>query len=199
VIRIRRKPSPGLIVAILALIVAMAGGAYAATVAKNSVGAKQLKKDSVKTGKIVNGAVTGAKIADGAVTGAKIADNAVAGGKIADGAVSKGKLSADQQTLWALVGFDGTIQAQSGGITLTASLTGGRFFDFGTDLTGRAIVATLADPDQTAEITAGLCGTPPQGFDCSQAPEDNRHVFVGTSNSAGTSANERYYVAVLPK
>lgn len=157
----------------------MAGGAYAATVAKNSVGAKQLKKNSVKTGKILNGAVTGAKIADKAV--------------------SKGKLSADQQTLWALVGFDGTIQAQSGGITLTASLTGGKFFDFGTDLTGRAIVATIADPDQTAEITAGLCGPPPQGFDCSQAPEDNRHVFVGSSNSAGASANERYYVAVLPK
>src|SRR5262245_54292650 len=167
----------------------MAGGAYAVTVPKKSVGPKQLKSGAVKTG----------KIADGAVTGAKIADNAVASGKIADGAVSKGKLSADQQTLWALVGFDGTIQAQSGGITLTASLTGGRFFDFGTDLTGRAIVASLADPDETAEITAGLCGPPPQGFDCSQAPEDNRHVFVGSSNSAGASANERYYVAVLPK
>ena len=70
-IRIRRKPSPALIVAILALIVAMAGGAYAATVAKNSVGSKQLKKNAVKSGKIVNGAVTSDKIANKAVTSGK--------------------------------------------------------------------------------------------------------------------------------
>ena len=66
-IRIRRKPSPAMIVAILALIVAMAGGAYAAAVPKNSVGPKQLKKNAVKTGKIVNGAVTSDKIAGKAV------------------------------------------------------------------------------------------------------------------------------------
>ena len=70
-IRIRRKPSPALIVAILALIVAMAGGAYAATVAKNSVGSKQLKKNAVKSGKIVNGAVTSDKITNKAVTSGK--------------------------------------------------------------------------------------------------------------------------------
>ena len=35
------------------------------------------------------------------------------------------------------------IQAQSGGITLVASAgAGGRFFNFGSDLTGRAIMAT---------------------------------------------------------
>ena len=80
-IRIRRKPSPALIVAILALIVAMAGGAYAAAVPKNSVGPKQLKKNAVKTGKIVNGAVTSDKIANSAVASGKIADKAVTSGK----------------------------------------------------------------------------------------------------------------------
>ena len=80
-IRIRRKPSPAMIVAILALIVAMTGGAYAAAVAKNSVGAKQLKKNAVKTGKIVNGAVTSDKIANSAVAGGKIADKGVTSGK----------------------------------------------------------------------------------------------------------------------
>jgi hypothetical protein len=78
---IRRKPSPAMIVAILALIVAMAGGAYAAAVPKNSVGAKQLKKNAVKTGKIVNGAVTSGKIANNAVTSDKIANQAVTSGK----------------------------------------------------------------------------------------------------------------------
>jgi len=60
-----------LIVAVLALIVAMAGGAYAVTVPKNSVGPKQLKKNSVKSGKILNGAVTTDKIANKAVTSGK--------------------------------------------------------------------------------------------------------------------------------
>ena len=60
-----------MIVAILALIVAMAGGAYAAAVPKNSVGPKQLKKNAVKSGKIVNGAVTSDKIASQAVTSGK--------------------------------------------------------------------------------------------------------------------------------
>jgi hypothetical protein len=79
--RIKRKPSPAMIVAILALIVAMAGGAYAAAVPKNSVGAKQLKKNAVKTGKIVNGAVTSDKISNSAVTSGKIADKGVTSGK----------------------------------------------------------------------------------------------------------------------
>lgn len=65
------KPSPALIVAILALIVAMAGGAYAVTLPKKSVGPKQLKAGAVKTGKIRDGAVTSAKIASQAVTSGK--------------------------------------------------------------------------------------------------------------------------------
>jgi hypothetical protein len=79
--RFKRKPSPAMIVAILALIVAMAGGAYAAALPKNSVGPKQLKKNAVKTGKIVNGAVTSDKIANSAVTSGKIAGQAVTSGK----------------------------------------------------------------------------------------------------------------------
>jgi hypothetical protein len=90
-IRIRRKPSPAMVLAILALIVAMAGGAYAAAVPKNSVGSKQLKKNAVKSGKIVNGAVTSNKIANSAVTSGKIADNAVTSGTIAGQAVTSGK------------------------------------------------------------------------------------------------------------
>jgi hypothetical protein len=58
-----RRPSPALIVAFLALIVAMAGTSYAATkLAKNSVGTNQLKKN----------AVTGAKVKDGSLTGSDI-------------------------------------------------------------------------------------------------------------------------------
>jgi len=58
-----RRPSPALVVAILALIVAMAGSAYAATqLPKNSVGTKQLKKDAVTGAKVKNGSLTGSDI-----------------------------------------------------------------------------------------------------------------------------------------
>lgn len=58
-----RRPSPALIVAILALIVAMAGTSYAATqLAKNSVGTKQLKNSAVTGAKVKNGSLTGSDI-----------------------------------------------------------------------------------------------------------------------------------------
>jgi hypothetical protein len=77
--RKRGMPSPALIVAVIALIVALGGSAYAAKkqIARNSVGAKQLKAKSVTTGKIANNAVTGAKVADGSLTGQDINLNAL--------------------------------------------------------------------------------------------------------------------------
>jgi hypothetical protein len=71
-------PSPAMIVAIIALVVALGGTAYAATkMAKNSVGTKQLKAKSVTTGKIANNAVTGARVVDKSLTGADINLNAL--------------------------------------------------------------------------------------------------------------------------
>jgi hypothetical protein len=62
-----RRPTFANVVSVLALVVALCGGAYAAGLGKNSVGSKQLKKGAVKTKKIADGAVTSPKIADGAV------------------------------------------------------------------------------------------------------------------------------------
>src|SRR5437588_13099901 len=58
-----RRPSPALVISLIAVIVALGGTSYAAlSVPKNSVGTKQLKKGAVTTSKIKNGAVTGKKI-----------------------------------------------------------------------------------------------------------------------------------------
>ena len=69
--RIRKHLSPGLVLGIVAVFIALGGGAYAA-LGKNSVGSKQLKKNAVVTSKIKKNAVTTAKIRNGAVTGAKV-------------------------------------------------------------------------------------------------------------------------------
>lgn len=64
-------PSPAMVVAIVALIAAVSGGAWAA-IAKNSVGTRQLKQKAVTTGKLANNAVNGRKVADRSLTGADI-------------------------------------------------------------------------------------------------------------------------------
>jgi hypothetical protein len=66
-----RRPSPAMIVALIALVCALTGTAWAA-LGKNSVGSKQLKKNAVVTAKIKKEAVTGAKIKKDTVTGAKV-------------------------------------------------------------------------------------------------------------------------------
>ena len=56
---LRRRPSPALVVACVALVVALGGTSYAAfNVPKNSVGTKQLKNGAVTTSKIKAGAVS---------------------------------------------------------------------------------------------------------------------------------------------
>jgi hypothetical protein len=65
------RPSPAMIVAIIALIAALSGTADAA-LGKNSVGSRQLKAQAVTTGKIANNAVNSAKVAKGSLTGADI-------------------------------------------------------------------------------------------------------------------------------
>jgi hypothetical protein len=63
-----RLPSPAMVVAIIALSVGLAGGAYAAGVklGKGTVSAKALKKNAVTTKKIQDGAVTTPKLAPSA-------------------------------------------------------------------------------------------------------------------------------------
>jgi hypothetical protein len=80
----RRMPHAAMLVAIVALIAAVGGGAYAAKVA--------LKKNTVTTKSIKKAAVTTPKIANKAVTSGKLADKAVTSGKLADGAVTSAKL-----------------------------------------------------------------------------------------------------------
>ncbi len=68
-----RIPTPGTIIALIALFVSLAGTTYAATsLPANSVGTKQLK----------TGAVTNRTLRDHAVTGSKVADNSLTGTQI---------------------------------------------------------------------------------------------------------------------
>lgn len=75
-----RRPSPSMIVALIALVVALAGTSYAAiNLPKGSVGAKQLKKNSVSKAKLRRNAVTRAKIHKNAITGIKVKNRSILG------------------------------------------------------------------------------------------------------------------------
>src|SRR6185437_13060252 len=99
-----RRPSPALVVAVIALFVALGGPAAAASLIRGS----QIKKGSITSRRIKNhtlaikdlsrrafrslritpnGSVTEAKLANGAVSSAKLGGAAVTGAKMASGAV----------------------------------------------------------------------------------------------------------------
>jgi hypothetical protein len=65
---LNQRPSPSMVVAFIALVVAMAGTGYAATqLPKNSVGSKQLKNNAVITKKVNKGAVNSDKVKNGSL------------------------------------------------------------------------------------------------------------------------------------
>ena len=94
------RPSPAMVVASVALLVALGGTSVAAVnqLAANSVGTSQLKSNAVTTPKIKNSAVNASKLASNAVATAKIASNAVTNAKIANGTIQPADLSAAAKT-----------------------------------------------------------------------------------------------------
>jgi hypothetical protein len=71
--QIKKRLTYSNVMSSIAVFLVLGGAtAFAAGLAKNSVGSKQLKKNAVTTAKIKNNAVTTSKIKNGAVTGAKV-------------------------------------------------------------------------------------------------------------------------------
>ncbi len=95
----RLRPSPAMVVALLALIVAAGGTAVAATkigtnqLKNNAVTTKKIKKKAVTTNRLKAKAVTSGKIGPEAVKSGKIADSAVDGPKVADDSLNDSKIS----------------------------------------------------------------------------------------------------------
>jgi len=77
-----RRPSPALLVAVIALVAALAGSAVALP-GKNKVDKNDIKKGAVTKKAIKKGAVTKKALKSGAVTEGKLADAAVTAAKIA--------------------------------------------------------------------------------------------------------------------
>ena len=79
-VALKRRPTPAMVIACIALAVALSGTSYAAFVLPaNSVGSKQLQKN----------AVTAVKIRDNAITSAKVKNDSLGGSDVLEAGLSK--------------------------------------------------------------------------------------------------------------
>lgn len=219
---LRARLSYANVMATIALFIALGGSAYAALkVPKNSIGTKQLKNGAVTNSKLATGAVDASKVKAGSLTGSQInsstlgrVPNALHAGT-ADNAISATSLAGQapgafqQRIRWAIVDQNGTIQAQSGGITMEAhdpaGCPGCDFLNFGSSQAGKAIIVTpaVSYEDRQTDVGAAVCGgnSLPGGIFCGfGVPDDTNHVYVQMAFvSGGTSGvrDEGYYIAVI--
>jgi hypothetical protein len=84
------KPSPALVISIIALFVALSGTGYAVSkVPKRSVGPSQLRVDAVRNKNIKAGAVSRSKIRAKAVTATQVATDSLLGRNILESSLTK--------------------------------------------------------------------------------------------------------------
>jgi len=101
---------------------------------------------------------------------------------------------------WVLVNPNGSIAAQSGGISITTHTTGEYIVNFGSAVDSKLILASpgLAnDGGARGDVVAGPCGGTATGQTCTTG-NDTSHVVVHTYNAANAAlADHSFYVAVF--
>ena len=177
------RPSPALVISVIALIAALTGSAYAV----NKIGTKQLKKNAVSTQKIKPGAVTTPKIRPGAVTESRLATS------------ERGKAVA-----YATVNANGTVVAdKSRGIT-DAMITKpggatGVVFCFHGLPSGTDTIQATGIWDGATEFegpTVVIAAKAPlPDVDCSTVPGTQYAVLTYNPQGAGAFADRAFQVA----
>jgi hypothetical protein len=186
---LRYRPTPSMVVAGLALLVALAGTGYATTaMPANSVGTQQLRNNSVISAKVRNGSLLRQDFRQGQLAAGPRGPQGPAG-------------PAGPAAKWALVRADGTIIAQSGNITPTAKpATGVYIINFGSAVTGKLIIASSANATDVGDrgtVSVGPCGGTPEGSSCPSG-NDTNHVRVITRKEGDNLAEDHpFYVAVI--
>jgi len=211
------RPAPSMIVALVALFVAMGGVSYAAA----TIGSAQIKNNSIRSKDIRNGTVASKDVKDNSLTGSDVlssslgkvpkandADHATTAGHAntagqAGNASTVGGVAADalqRKVRWVQVnGDNGSIVAQSGGISVSRDLEGLYSVDFGSTTAGGMLMATGAEvgASNTAVVSAQRCGNAPLGITCF-APNTPNRVIVNTDNPEDAPLNDAdFYLAVV--
>lgn len=136
------KPSPAMVVAMIALFVALGGGAYA-SVALNQVRSVHIKNGEVKNPDLANSSVGTLKLRDRAVTSAKIKDGDIQPVDLSPAA--RGTVYGSYSD--GAVPIDGAT-AEAGTVILTLSVPAGTYA-----IVGKAIL----NNDSATTATTGAC------------------------------------------
>jgi hypothetical protein len=187
------RPSPSMVIACLALLLVLGGTGYAAT--------KALPRNSVTTVQVKDHSLLARDFKQGQLPRGPIGPVGPQGPAGPAGPQGPAGPSGTANMKWVLVRPNGSVAAQSGGISVGAHPSAGNYLvNFGSAVTGKAIIASGAynnDPsDQRGETTAGPCGT---GEDrtCPTGFNTTSYVFVQTRSSDGTPTNHSFYVLVI--
>lgn len=224
-----RKPTPSLVVAVGALVVALGGTSYAVT----QVGSAEIRDGSVRSVDVRNDNLRSADIKDGTLRRSDFADGTllrgprgvagprgVTGPRGAQGQQGQqGEQGPPGIERWLLINAAGEIEAQSGGFTVAAAYqtlpntaptgdnslraAGNVYINAGEDLTDNAIVTTIAlqnQLDQNADgITNGRAGNPNANPEFSGEISASRCGIAMVVACAPTGTNNANHFVVSPR
>ena len=206
---ISRRPSPAMIVSLVALFVALGGTSFAAvTLSKNSVRSKQIKNGQVKRADLARNAVTSRKVKNGSLLGRDFKAGQLPQGPKGDTGPQgpkgdkgdKGDTGAPGEPatrLWAAVqgGATGTILRGSGAVSVSKfGGTGQYLVVFDRSVRDCAWVATAGDPttdNSWGSVLGQTAATSSYGGDPAES------VRVETTNGVGNNADLGFFLAVF--
>ena len=162
-----QRPSPALVISLIALFAAIGGSAYAAA----QIGTNDIKDKAVKT----------AKLGSKAVVAGKIAPKAVKSGKISSQAVSNKKLA--NPIYWAYVDGD-RVERGNGAEDVTHPEVGHWKVEFSDPIGECSYLATSAHLDSGREIAAA------------EDTANVVSVKIRTSNGTLTNSGSAFSLAV---
>jgi hypothetical protein len=208
---LRRRPTPALVVATIAVFLAAGGTTYALTLPANSVGSAQIQAGRVLNSKLAPGSVSNSKMGRNAVTFSKLASNQMTSAKIRNASLLGEDLAPntvtgaqiDEATLaitrFALVDATGTLAGGSTGVTVASQVGNTVVVNFGSSVAGRPILATISGETE-GQIVAAPCGgassSNPNGVTCAAAFTSPQYVQVKTFNAAGNEASRAFSLSV---
>jgi hypothetical protein len=212
-----RRPSPAMLIAIVALVSSFAGPALAnqavdlARKAKLINGSK-IKARSIAGSKLKNNTVTGKQVAESSLgqvpkaNTANTAGSAATAVTAANAAALNGKSPSAFQAQWALINTDASVLAQSGSISVTKGAGNGRYYiQFPSSLASRPLSVTpvynLGNDDLLRGAKVVVCGgtAAPGGVTCVGPGTNNVNTaYVEIHSSTNTSTDTPFYIVVSP-
>ena len=202
---LRHRPSPAIVIACVALLLALGGVSWAATaLPRNSVGTAQLQNNAVTSGKVKNHSLLRADFKSGQVPrgpAGPAGPTGATGPQGPKGPTGPVGPAGTANIRWALVKADATIVDKSdSNISMTSHSTGNYILNFGSAIDTKLILASAGqaggDTGARGPVSAGPCGGTAEGSVCGSG-NDTSHVRVQTFNAGDVAGDRAFYVAVI--